>query len=488
MTRRGKQMRYNAEFGERVAFVAASQPLHGLTADRTEFPGRGETVRKPAALDRIGLASVIEPGVDPCAEFRSVQTPDGTCAHLAGVITCQLDSLAPGEAATIEIGVNLSADLKPGDNLSNLTEYRLDQTDQADVPTKFDLFSVVPAADFIVNTITDGSNSNTGDGLCADANGDCTLRAAIQQANATPGAQSIALPDWQVILDTDLAINADVTITGLGAGKTILGGDGSHRILTIANGVAVTITDVTLQGGYATSADGGGLYVSNEANVTLDRVQLSGNHADQRSGAIWNDGSLTIDDSSITGNDADTGAGGIGSAGTLSLSNVTVSGNIGQSGGLSSTGAATLINVTVANNHATGSGGGLSGSAANFTLQNTILADNAADVSGPNCGGFTSQGHNLIDDVSGCTISGQVTSDIVGQDARLAPMDLNDGDTMTQEVLGGSPAIDRGACMLAADQRGVTRPQDGDLDQVAACDIGAYEFVPARIFLPLVVK
>ncbi|CAG0931745.1 partial cyclic beta-1,2-glucan synthetase, partial [Thermoflexales bacterium] len=61
---------YNAEFGECVAFVAASQPLHGLTADRTEFLGRKGNLQRPAALDRIGLASVIEPGLDPCAALQ----------------------------------------------------------------------------------------------------------------------------------------------------------------------------------------------------------------------------------------------------------------------------------------------------------------------------------------------------------------------------------------------------------------------------------
>jgi cyclic beta-1,2-glucan synthetase len=61
---------YNAEFGERVAFVAASQPLHGLTADRTEFLGRKGNLQRPAALDRIGLASVVEPGPDPCAALQ----------------------------------------------------------------------------------------------------------------------------------------------------------------------------------------------------------------------------------------------------------------------------------------------------------------------------------------------------------------------------------------------------------------------------------
>ena len=32
---------YRTEFGERVAFLIASKPVHGLTADRTEFFGRG---------------------------------------------------------------------------------------------------------------------------------------------------------------------------------------------------------------------------------------------------------------------------------------------------------------------------------------------------------------------------------------------------------------------------------------------------------------
>jgi cyclic beta-1,2-glucan synthetase len=61
---------YNAEFGERVAFVAASRPLHGLTADRTEFLGRLGNLCQPAALDRIGLANAVAPGLDPCAALQ----------------------------------------------------------------------------------------------------------------------------------------------------------------------------------------------------------------------------------------------------------------------------------------------------------------------------------------------------------------------------------------------------------------------------------
>ncbi len=61
---------YNTEFSERVAFVSASNPLHGLTADRTEFLGRLGKMEEPAALKRLGLAGTVEAGLDPCAALQ----------------------------------------------------------------------------------------------------------------------------------------------------------------------------------------------------------------------------------------------------------------------------------------------------------------------------------------------------------------------------------------------------------------------------------
>jgi cyclic beta-1,2-glucan synthetase len=61
---------YNAEFGERAAFLIASKPVHGLTADRTEFLGRGGTPSLPAALHRLGLETRLSPGEDPCAVLQ----------------------------------------------------------------------------------------------------------------------------------------------------------------------------------------------------------------------------------------------------------------------------------------------------------------------------------------------------------------------------------------------------------------------------------
>jgi cyclic beta-1,2-glucan synthetase len=61
---------YSEEFGERVAFVAASEELHGVTADRSEFLGREGGLSHPVALNRIGLAGTVRAGLDPCAALQ----------------------------------------------------------------------------------------------------------------------------------------------------------------------------------------------------------------------------------------------------------------------------------------------------------------------------------------------------------------------------------------------------------------------------------
>ena len=69
-------------------------------------------------------------------------------------------------------------------------------------------------------------------------------------------------------------------------------------------------------------------------------------------------------------------------------------------------------------------------------------------------------------------------------------------------LLRGSPADRRGepgrmpdhnADPLTTDQRGATRPVDGNRDGTAACDIGAYEYDPSNDplsyrFLPMIMR
>jgi cyclic beta-1,2-glucan synthetase len=90
---------YHTEFGERVAFVAVGQDLHGLTADRIEFLGRHGRYRHPAALDRVGLSGSVRPGQDPCAALQ---------IHL---------DLAPHESKTVHFILGQGADRRQANDL-----------------------------------------------------------------------------------------------------------------------------------------------------------------------------------------------------------------------------------------------------------------------------------------------------------------------------------------------------------------------------------
>ena len=156
-----------------------------------------------------------------------------------------------------------------------------------------------------------------------------------------------------------------------------------------------------------------------------------------------------------------------------------------RGGGLYNTGQAMLTNVTLAGNSASrgatghAQGGGIfNGPNGSVVLRNTIVANNTArDGAAPvlmNCaGGMTDGGHNL-DDGTSCGFTA-ANGSLSNTDPPLDPAGLRDdgGPTQTIALLPGSPAIDAGGPGCPpTDQRGVSRPHG------AACDIGAYEFVP----------
>ncbi|TPN62205.1 protein ndvB, partial [Mesorhizobium sp. B1-1-5] len=70
---------YGLDFGERVAFLAADDGVHSVTADRTEFLGRHGTSEFPqAVLSGAGLSGRVEAGDDPCAAIaRDIDVPAG---------------------------------------------------------------------------------------------------------------------------------------------------------------------------------------------------------------------------------------------------------------------------------------------------------------------------------------------------------------------------------------------------------------------------
>jgi cyclic beta-1,2-glucan synthetase len=74
---------YSMEFGETHAFITASKNFHGLTTDRAEFLGRMGSLRRPAALGRIGLSSSVQAGDDPCTAVQvHVDLPPGAAEEI----------------------------------------------------------------------------------------------------------------------------------------------------------------------------------------------------------------------------------------------------------------------------------------------------------------------------------------------------------------------------------------------------------------------
>lgn len=109
--------------------------------------------------------------------------------------------------------------------------------------------AVAQAADFIVNATTDAVDLNPGDGICEVTLGgaDCTLRAAVMEANATAGADTISMPAGAFTLTlagVDERCDGAVPCTGTGtAGDPylpVIAADASIGDLDITDDVTIT--------------------------------------------------------------------------------------------------------------------------------------------------------------------------------------------------------------------------------------------------------
>lgn len=361
------------------------------------------------------------------------------------------------------------------------------------------------AAGFFVNSTLDEVDANIGNGACfSTPSGKCTLRAAIQEANASPGVpDTISLPEGVYTLtiaganedasatgDLDITYNSGgVYIYGTSLGKVIIDGGGIDRVFEICCQTnllhleELTVRNGRLQPGRLGSYDHGhGAGIHNHGDLELKNVTISGNTVDNSGSAnTWGGGGLT----NGCGRQATPATAGcpLHANGDATLTNVTISGNrvigAGKGGGIENGALLSLANVTISDNAApAGNGGGISNNTSTadgfVSLRNTIVANSPA---GGNClGAFNSLGYNISSDGT-CAFA--AAGDRNSTDPRLGPLQDYGGSTATHALLGGL-AIDGGTntnC-TASDQRGVSRPADGNLNGASTCDIGAYEVEP----------
>jgi hypothetical protein len=335
---------------------------------------------------------------------------------------------------------------------------------------------------FTVNDVSDGHDGNPGDGLCDTGvgflTGACTLRAAIEEYEALAGGAgstiNINLSGLPAIISASSAYPAltkDVTINGPGANQLKVRGNATFTMFTINAGVTFNISGVSIEGGHSTSSTTGGCF-TNAGSLTLTSCNVQGGVATNGGGIYGAAGSTTtINNSSVLGNQATANGGGIFSAAaTINLNNSTVALNFAGFGAvINNGGTLTITSSTITAN--TSPGVFNAGSA---SLYNTICASNPSggDLSGT----FTSNGHNLIGNGTGSTgFTKGVNGDLVGTNAKLAPLANFGGPTLTAALIksssGDSPAIDVGnnASAPATDERGITRPFNGTVD------MGAFE-------------
>lgn len=402
------------------------------------------------------------------------------------------------------------------------------------------LATAVPAraASFAVNTTADTIDALPGDGICADAVGDCSLRAAVMETNALTGNDEVVLPAGLYLLEggcpqPDLEATGDLDITdgllirGAGSDQTIVDGQEQTRVFETAllpGAQPVELRDLTIRNGYGLACGGGAGGIANQAVLTLQRVRVESNRSEASpGGGIFSTSNpLYAFDSTFHDNEATNNSGGAISvtSSTVELHRSTVSDNRanGAAGIAVGTGAVLVaVDSTFVGNVASAANGGaisvaptsiqtilrsstIVGNSAVFGgglfrsngptvfVANSILADNTASGQGPDCYAATalsSAGYNLIESTANCLIGGTTTGNLHGVAPDLLPLGAYGGLTLTRPPALTSPTVDAAhpavpgggetwAC-AAADQRGAARPRDGDGDATARCDIGAVE-------------
>lgn len=330
----------------------------------------------------------------------------------------------------------------------------------------------INAATFVVNTTNDTQDAIAGNGTCADAVGACSLRAAITEANAFAGADTITLPagtytetlagaSENANAGGDFDITSDITINGAGAASTIVQANAAAGVATervfhlraVATTASLTVVldGMTIQNGRnAINAFGGGIRIDQGTNhnVTISNSTVTNNLNDSSGGGLSISGTVTptvtITNSTFSNNRAGSAASGTSASGggiqvnvvaTVNITNTTITGNtattglttIGPTGGgiSISGGTTTITNSTISNNTAslavsdsansTFSGGvHLTGGTANIT--GTTISGNSSTATGGTGFGFAGGIYNqqATLNLTNSTVTGNTASSFHG--------------------------------------------------------------------------
>jgi uncharacterized repeat protein (TIGR01451 family) len=449
-------------------------------------------------MTRIGIGGTI-PGTGPGTYDQYTVAGDLRLNLQSELLLTLRDGFfpVPGDTFDVVVGGSLGGAYGKihGQIVSNGT------TDLVlDVQYLPDRVRVIARPAYFVDRLVDSIDAMPGDGTCQVAALGCTLRAAVQEINASgPGA--VVLPPNQMFHLTvggageDAAVGGDLDLTTsaavIGQGSTVdaagidgvfhlLGGQVTMSRLTVTGGTSPTgtaggitgssaslwLTDVTVTGNSGatggglgisggslwmtrgalssntTAADGGGALLTG-ATAVLDSVTVNGNTAGVRGGGIAASGpGVIIRSTTVEFNTASVG-GGIDVAGSLSGTSVMIRSNTAATGaGINATGGPlTLTDARLTSNTASGNGGGLAlGSSVSATLSRVTVDNNSA--AGDGGGIHAGSGSSLT--IATSTLSGNAGTSgaALYQSGGSAAIQLT---TITRQSGSSAVALDAGA-------------------------------------------
>lgn len=271
------------------------------------------------------------------------------------------------------------------------------------------------ASTFVVDTAGDSVDASPGDGVCADAEGACSLRAAIMESNALADADTVELPAGVYALALagasedasrtgDLDIAGDLVLRGAGSGQTRIDGAALDRVIDLLGDGAprsVRMEALSIENGFlfdgvmpGGTGMGAGLRVGSLVALALEDVVLRGHRMQRTPGgiAIDSQGCIQGRHVRITGNGdtRDTGSGSDTAA-------VSVHGTADAAG----TGACLVLEDSEISGNLADSAGAIHADYAQTTLRRSLIADNEARFAGAML--FNRQAHARLENV---TISG----------------------------------------------------------------------------------
>lgn len=256
------------------------------------------------------------------------------------------------------------------------------------------------AAVFTVNDTSDRIDVNPADGICRTAVNTCTLRAAVMQANASAGPDTIRLQGGATYAltrpgaddtarngDLDIWQNVQITVLPAGALATVRGNgmmnDGIFHVLA-GNNVRFERVVVDQQGAGTT---GVGIRIEAGARLTTDRVQVVRCVTTTNGAGIRNLGNLTMINSLVGLNRASRASGGgvfnaRGAVLSLSSTNFRTNTATGSGGAIYSLGRVTVQQGSTLVNNSAWRGGGIFQEAGGTSIAGSTLTLNQASDKG----------------------------------------------------------------------------------------------------------